>query len=129
MVITLVPQFRVSTFERGVGVNETNQPTNQPTNQLYQAVSGPLPGNICSMKINAKLMENTTAGTANGTCQNNKRPYWPRMWPVESSYSLAVLLPHISLEDLTRMDAEKLGKSKESETLEIISWVYSLQDY
>jgi hypothetical protein len=23
--------------------------------------------------------ENTTAGTANGTCQNNKRPYWPRM--------------------------------------------------
>jgi hypothetical protein len=46
-----------------------------------------------------------------------------------SNYSLAVLLSHISLEDLTRMDAEKLGKSKESETLEIISWVYSLQDY
>jgi hypothetical protein len=43
-----------------------------------------------------------------------------------SNCSLAVLLSHISLEDLTRMDAEKLGKSKESEALEIISWVDSL---
>lgn len=31
MIITLALRFLVSTFERGVRVNEVNQPTNQPT--------------------------------------------------------------------------------------------------